>query len=110
MKYRLLVIAMLAIFSVAIVSPSFARNDKKEIQQRVAAMTEEQKEARAAEIKTRVDEIKNMDKSNLSSDDRKALRQELRDMNTEAKAMGKGGIYISFAGIIIIILVLIIIL
>jgi len=55
-------------------------------------------------------EIKAMDKSQLSSEERKALRKELRSMNYEAKALGNGGIYISLAGIIIIILVLILIL
>ena len=109
MKSRLVVIAMLILASFACL-PSFAKNDKREIQQRVAAMTTEQKETRAAEIKSRVEEIQAMDKSNLSSGERRELRHELRNMNTEAKALGNGGIYISLAGIIIIILVLIIIL
>ena len=109
MKRKLVVIAFLVLASFASL-PSFAKNDKREIQQRVATMSTEQKENRAAEIKARVEEIQAMDKSNLSSEDRKELRHELRNMNTEAKALGNGGIYISLAGIIIIILVLIIIL
>ncbi len=109
MKRKLVVIALLVLASFASL-PSFAKNDKRAIQQRVATMTTEQKETRVTEIKARVEEIQAMDKSNLSGEDRKALRHELRNMNAEAKALGNGGIYISLAGIIIIILVLIIIL
>lgn len=84
--------------------------DKKTLQARVENMSEEQKEARYVQMKLRVDEIRNMDRSSLTKDERKALRNELKDMNKEAKAIGKGGVYISFAGIIIIILLLIILL
>ena len=73
----------------------------------VANMTKEQKEARLGEIKTRVNEIKAMDKSMLSKDERKALRRELRSMHKEAKAIT--GVYISVGALIIIILLLIII-
>ena len=84
--------------------------DKNALQAKVAGMTEEQKEARALEIQQRVDEIKTMDKSTLTREERKELRHELKDMRKEAKAIGHGGIYISLIGILIIILVLIILL
>jgi hypothetical protein len=84
--------------------------DKNTLRARVENMSAEQKEARYMQMKQRVDEIKNMDKSTLTRDEKKALRAELKDMNQEAKAIGKGGIYISFAGLIIIILLLIILL
>jgi uncharacterized membrane protein len=71
-------------------------------------MTENQK-ARFVEITRRVEEIKNMDKSELSRQDRKDLRNELQEMKKEAKAMN-GGIYLSVGAIIIIILLLILIL
>lgn len=71
-------------------------------------LTEEQK-ARLAAIKSRVDEIKAMDKSALSKAERKALRQELKDMKKEAKAIS-GGVYLSVGAIIIIILLLILLL
>ena len=61
-------------------------------------------------MKARVEEIKEMDRSKLSSEDRKALRKELRDMNNEARAMESRGIFISLAGVVIIILLLILIL
>ena len=89
---------------------TYAKGDKDYWKDKVATMTETQKEARIEEIKARVTEIKEMDKSNLSSEDRKALRHELRDMNKEARALAGGGIYLSVAAIVIIILVLILVL
>lgn len=78
------------------------------LKERVANMTNEEKKARAEEIKRRVYEIREMDKSELSRADRKALRLELRDMKKEARAIQ--GIYLSVGAIIIIILLLILIL
>jgi DNA-binding MarR family transcriptional regulator len=60
-------------------------------------------------ITDRVEEIKNMDKSDLSKSERKALRKELKEMKNQARAMG-GGVYLSVGAIIIIVLVLILIL
>lgn len=84
--------------------------DKKTLKAKVENMTEEQKEARFLEMKQRVEEIKNMDKSSLTKDGKKGLRNELKDLKQEAKAVGRGGIYISTAALIIIILLLIILL
>lgn len=69
-------------------------------------------------LSERVIEIQNMDKSNLTSAEKKSLRKELKgikselaETNTAAKAAKNGGgIYISVGGLIIIILLLIIIL
>jgi hypothetical protein len=71
-------------------------------------MTVDQK-AQLEKITSRVEEIKAMDKSNLSRAERKELRKELKEMKKEARAMG-GGIYLSVGAIIIIILLLILIL
>ena len=88
-----------------------ASNDGKvALQEKTAAMTDEQKEARIAEIEKRVQEIKDMDKSNLSRLEKKDMRDELRNMNKESKAIGHGGVYLSIGGILLIILVLILIL
>ena len=58
---------------------------------------------------SRVDEIKAMDKSNLSSAEKKSLRKELRSLKHDLKVLGKG-VYLSIGAIIIIILLLILIL
>ncbi len=84
--------------------------DKKSILARVEKMTGEQKEARLSQMKQRVTDIRNMDKSSLDKAERKRLRNELKDMNQEARAIGSGGIYISLAGLILIVLLLILLL
>ena len=109
MKRKIAILALTLLTLFASVN-TYAKNDKEYWKDKAASMTQAQKETRIAEIKARVGEIKEMDRSKLSSEDRKALRHELRDMNKEARAIGNGGIYISLAGILIIILVLILIL
>jgi hypothetical protein len=57
----------------------------------------------------RLDEIKAMDFSDLSSKERKELRKEVRAIKSELRELGSG-IYISVGAAIIIILLLILIL
>ncbi|MDP4283201.1 MAG: hypothetical protein Q8891_02165 [Bacteroidota bacterium] len=63
---------------------------------------------KANAILLRINEIKNMDKSNLTSSDKKALRKELHSMKHELRS--NGGVYLSVGAIIIIILLLILLL
>lgn len=63
---------------------------------------------RLLEIESKVIEIKEMDLSALSKDERKDLRYELKSMEKEAKAMRGSGIYISTGALIIILLLIII--
>jgi hypothetical protein len=59
----------------------------------------------------RLEEIKAIDKSKLSSADKKELKKEVRSIKTELRTMdGSGGIYISVGAIIIILLLIIILL
>jgi len=85
-------------------APTVMANDAKSKPE----MTDKQK-VRVAEITRRVEEIKDIDRSELSREDRKALRNELQEMKKEAKAMN-GGIYLSVGAIIIVILLLILLL
>jgi len=83
--------------------------------EQINSMTIEQKQARILEIKDRISEIRAMDKSTLTRDEKKELRSELRDMRKEARAINSsdgmgGGVYLSVGAIIIIILLLILIL
>ena len=55
----------------------------------------------------RVNEIKEMDRSNLSRSEKKELRKELRNIKKDLKKSGNG-IYISVGAIIIILLLIII--
>ena len=65
-----------------------------------------------AEVKVmlnRLEEIKAMDKSELSSKEKKALRKEVKSIKAELRSTGNG-VYLSVGAIIIIILLLIILL
>ena len=64
--------------------------------------------AQAEAMIFRLNEIKGMDKSNLSFAEKKNLRKEVRSLRKEMKS--NGGIYLSVGAIIIIILLLILIL
>lgn len=57
----------------------------------------------------RLNAIKDMDKSAMSSSERKALRMEVRAMRSEIRE-GNGGIFLSIGAILIIVLLLIILL
>ncbi|GAA5031183.1 hypothetical protein GCM10011506_21280 [Marivirga lumbricoides] len=73
---------------------------------------DDEKKIESAEVKlllTRLDEIRNMDKSDMSSSEKKELRKEVRSIKRELKAAG-GGIYLSAGALIIIVLLLIILL
>ncbi|PZR24956.1 MAG: hypothetical protein DI535_20110 [Citrobacter freundii] len=109
MKTKISII-LTCILLTASISNTFAAGieDKRPVKERIAAMTEEQKAARADEIRLRVEEIKAMDKSTLTREEKKALKKELREMRKEAKEIK--GIYLSFGAIIIIILLLILLL
>lgn len=65
-------------------------------------------ENRAQEIMHRLEEIKAMDKSALTRDEKKDLRKEMKSMKKEARELR--GVYISVGALIIIILLLILIL
>lgn len=92
------------VFTLGISTNTVSAADKKE----KTEMTAEQK-VQFEKITSRVDEIRNMDKSNLTRAEKKALRAELKQMKEQARALS-GGVYLSVGAIIIIILLLILIL
>lgn len=66
-------------------------------------------QAKADAILLRLTEIKNLDKSNLTSLEKKTLRKEVKSLKKELKEKSNG-VYLSVGAIIIIILLLILIL
>ncbi|WP_285010573.1 hypothetical protein [Pedobacter faecalis] len=94
------------VFTLAITADTAYAADKDK--KAKTELTAEQK-VQLERIKTRVEEIRDMDKSDLSKEERKALRKELKELKQEARAMS-GGVYLSVGAIIIIILLLILIL
>jgi predicted PurR-regulated permease PerM len=73
----------------------------------VSTKTAEQVQADA--LITRLKEIQEMDKSNLTSNEKRQLRQETRAIKKNLKDIGQG-VYLSAGAIIIIILLLILLL
>ena len=98
----LLITALIFTFSA---ERSLASAEKHEI-----PLTQAQKEQRLQEIVKRVEEIKSMDKTKLTRQDKRELRKELKQMNKQARAITGGGVYLSVGAILLIILALIILL
>lgn len=69
----------------------------------------ENKEARAIELQNRLEEIKAIDKNELSRVEKKALRREVKEIKKELAAVS-GGVYLSVGAIILIALLLILLL
>lgn len=65
--------------------------------------------AEAKSLLLRLNEIKAMDKSKLTSSEKKNLRAEVRSTRTHLRGIG-GGVYLSVGAIIIIVLLLVILL
>ncbi len=101
-----LIYSLVLIFTLAISANTVSAAEKKDNAK--TEMTAEQ-QIQLKMITSRVEEIKAMDKSNLTKAERKDLRNELKEMKKQARAMG-GGVYLSVGAIIIIILLLILIL
>ena len=95
-----------AILLVASAGSASAAVDKAPVKKELTA----EQEVQLQRIEQRVQEIKDMDKSNLSRTERKALKKELRDMNKQAAAITSGGIYLSVGALLIVILLLILLL
>ncbi|ERM84590.1 hypothetical protein P872_24545 [Rhodonellum psychrophilum GCM71 = DSM 17998] len=64
---------------------------------------------KANALLTRLDEINALDKSNLSSLEKKEMRKEVRAVKEELKAEG-GGVYLSVGALILVIILLIVLL
>ena len=103
MKKKIYFLATALLLSVA--SPAVMAKTSKPAE---ASLTEQQQN-RLEKIENRVLEIKTMDRSTLTRQERKDLRNELQGMKKEAKAMS-GGVYLSVGAIIIIILLLLLLL
>jgi len=87
----------------AIFPAAMAKEEKKGKEN--PELTEEQK-VRLGEIEERVAEIKALDFGDLSAEELKEVKVELKELKKEAKQNG-GGIYLSVGAIIVILLVLI---
>lgn len=66
-------------------------------------------DARAQQLIQRLEEIKGMNKSEMTRLEKKSLRNEVKEIKKEMKVMS-GGVYLSVGAIIIVILLLILLL
>jgi hypothetical protein len=102
MKAKFLV--MLGLVALFCVSPVLANNNGKNDPEKEAKYSPD-----VQRIVDRVNELKAIDKSEMSREEKKELRVEIRELKEEANAASKnGGIYISTGAIIIILLLIII--
>ncbi len=99
--YKFSLIMLMVVFSFAAEAATIPLPAKK-------TPTAEQAQ-RISEIKTRVDEIKSLDKAQLSKEERKDLSKELTEIKKESRRLS-GGIYFSTGAIIVIVIVLLLVL
>lgn len=66
-------------------------------------------EVKAVRLEDRLEAIRDLDKSTLSRDEKKALRTEVKEIKKELAAMS-GGVYLSVGAILLIALLLILLL
>lgn len=85
-----------------------APTEKKGISNDKIELTEAQN-ARATEMRNRLDEIKAMDFQSMTKGERNEIKEEMKEMKAEARATGNG-VYLSIGAIIIIILLLVLLL
>ena len=100
--YLMTIIALLSFMP----TPSMATTENS------AAPTEKLEKIESAEAKammSRLEEIKAMDKSNMTSKEKRVLRKEVRSIK-KSMAELNGGVYLSVGAIIIIVLLLILLL
>jgi len=94
--------------TLAISAPTFANATTTPITETPNTPNAESKKEAELLIK-RLEEIKDMDKSNMSRTEKRALRKEVKDIKATLKSTGNG-VYLSVGAIIIIILLLILLL
>ncbi len=100
MHTKKIIPALLIAMCISLLTPVYASNE-------TPVKTEVPKEVRAQQIESRLMEIRQMSKTDLSKAEKKDLRKEVKSLKKEAATQG---IYLSIGAIIIIILLLILLL
>jgi hypothetical protein len=104
MNLKKIILVLILAMSTSLIMPAFAGNETP-----VTTTENTNANARAQQVVTRLIEIRDMDKSSLTSSEKRALRNEVREMKKEVKR-NENGVYLSVGAIIIIILLLILLL
>lgn len=106
-------ITIFAAFSLLLVPNALNAQDSdqttdKPLTERLMDKVVKQKTERSHEIESRLIEIHEMDKTDMSFGEKRALRKEVREIEKTTSA--GGGVYISVGGLILILILLIILL
>jgi hypothetical protein len=106
MKLKKTISILLLALSLGAVVPAFSADITAP-----AAANSSNNDAHASQLLSRLEEIRNMDKSNLTTSEKRALRKEVKEMKKEVRR-DRGGsvIYLSLGAVIIIVLLLILLL
>ena len=108
MNLKKIIPVLLLAMCTSLVLPAFAGNENP-----ANPIEKTSNDSHAQQLMNRLIEIRDMDKSNLTAAEKKALKQEVKEMRREYRHdhdRGSRGIYLSVGAIIIIILLLILIL
>ena len=89
MKLKKIIPLLVLAMCLTIVMPAFAADETP-----IANTEKPNNDARAQQLMNRLKEIRDMDKSNLTSSEKKALRKEVREMKKEVKKNQKEFIYL----------------
>jgi hypothetical protein len=98
MKTQKLLKSLLVVLLLAVACPSMASTP--------VAHSTETPETQVQRLQNRLEEIKAIDKSTLSKEEKKALRGEVKAIKKEMKTIS-GGVYLSVGAIILIVLLII---
>jgi uncharacterized membrane protein YraQ (UPF0718 family) len=102
MNLKKIISALLITICIGMVSPVFATGENP-----VSGTPKSANELRAQELTNRLIQIRDMDKSTLTTSEKKELRKEVKEIKKEKR---RTGIYLSIGAVVIIVLLLIILL
>ncbi len=105
MKFKKIIPVLFMAICTSLAMPVFAKNDAP-----VNPLEQTVKTEQAQQLLSRLKEIQDMNKSDLTSSEKKQLRKELKQMKRQVERDRRNGVYLSVGGIIIVILLLILIL
>lgn len=107
MKKKIICLLLLGTLFVNVDANALVSKNNAESKNTIILTNEEKAKTEAFVV--RLNEIKEMDKSNLTSAEKKVLRKEVRTIKAEI-AKSSGGIYLSVGAILLVVLLLILLL
>lgn len=104
---KIVLCLMAVILSFTFVPLQLSAATEKEPTSVVVPKPEESAEAKVLE--NRLNEIKELDKSTMKAEEKKAIRKEVKSIKRELRELG-GGVYLSAAAIVLIVILLVVLL